>query len=391
MDSWRRWPPSARRCWARAGAWAQGGPPPALVRLDEVRIERVEQMRRATGELRPVRLSVVAGEEPGRVLELLADVGDMVEAGDVLARLDGTLLRISMERLTAERSALDATLAERRAVVEQEETDLRRLRDAVERGGVSSTEVEDAMITLRAAESRAATARADLAAADALIAQMRERIEKMTVRAPFSGQVVAKHTEVGQWLGEGGDVADIVELDTIDAWLDVPQQVVGALESLDAPVAVSVAALGLEVESEDVVVISRGDELARTFPVRVRLRNPDGRLRPGMSATGLIPTGVSGEVVTVHKDAILRDDAGVVRVHGRGWLRRAGAPAARVGQRGPGRGPVRGPVPGGPGGGRGQRAPLPRPAPARSGRAAAGGRRERPARDGRLRGRRPWT
>ena len=71
-----------------------------------------------------------------------------------------------------------------------------------------------------------------------------------------------------------------------------------------------IPALNTQVAADDVTVISAGDELARTFPVRVRFDNPEGTLRPGMSVRALVPTRSFENAVTIHKDAVLRDDGG---------------------------------------------------------------------------------
>ena len=91
-----------------APAQPGGGPPPALVVLDDVRAQPVEKWREVTGELRAVRRSVVASESEGVVIQLDVDAGDPVAAGDVLARLDDRLARFDVDLARA-------TLASRRA------------------------------------------------------------------------------------------------------------------------------------------------------------------------------------------------------------------------------------------------------------------------------------
>jgi membrane fusion protein (multidrug efflux system) len=73
---------------------------------------------------------------------------------------------------------------------------------------------------------------------------------------------------------------------------------------------VRVDAAGLEVESSLTGLVPDVDELSRLAPVWVRMDNRDGTIKPGMSVVGLVPTGRMAMRLTVHKDAILRDDAG---------------------------------------------------------------------------------
>ncbi len=294
---------------APAPALAQGGPPPARVRFDEARTQSVDQLRRVTGELRAVRRAIVSAEEEGRITSLAFDAGDLIDEGQVLARQDTRLVGLTIDRLEAAAQAAEARLREAEAEVDQERRDVERLESAIGRGGVAESELEDANISLIAAQARAATARAELETARALLGYTRAQLEKMTIRAPFAGAVVRKATELGEWVGQGDPIAEVVALDRVDAWLDVPEGMLPALGS-GAAIDIRLDALDETVASDDIAVIASGDTLAHTFPVRVRLENASGALRPGMSVTALVPTGRATQALTVHKDAVLRDDAG---------------------------------------------------------------------------------
>ncbi len=279
------------------------------VRVDPVLSESVVQQRRVTGDLRAVRRSMVAAEQAGRVVELLLEEGDFVEVGQRIAQLDSSLMRLEIARREAEITAFEAIVGERDAEVEQEQLDLERLQNALSSNAVSATEVENAKIALRSAEARVAQARADVLSARAALDEAQERLSKMTIVAPFSGAVVRKETELGQWLGEGDTVVQIVQTDVLDAYVDVPESFIGAVTG-ESEIRVHITALERDITAGSISVIASGDTLARTFPVRIRLENEDGALRPGMSVTAYIPTGASENALTVHKDAVLRDDAG---------------------------------------------------------------------------------
>lgn len=295
---------------AATSAFAQGGPPPANVRTDEAIAESVVLMRQVSGDLRAVKRSMVASKDEGLVMELLVDVGDVVQAGQVLATLDTVLKELDANRLRADRDADEAELNVRRAEQRQTQRNLDRREVALESRSINATEVEDARIALDAAKARVAAAEAELASSEAELARALEIIEDATIRAPFAGQVVRKQTEVGSWVVTGGTVVELVQLDRVDAYIQVPETFVSALTGDDVTVGVIVSALDEQIDSDRVSVIASGDELARTFPVRIRLDNPTGVLKPGMSVRALIPTGSYQEAVTIHKDALLRDDGG---------------------------------------------------------------------------------
>jgi len=124
-------------------AIAQGGPPPARVRVDAARMETVEPMRRVTGELVPTRRSSVASKRDAQVIEVLVDRGDTIEAGQIIARLDAELAMIDLQRAEADLKAAEALIAVRKAETLRAERDLARTRVMLQDNAVFQTEVED--------------------------------------------------------------------------------------------------------------------------------------------------------------------------------------------------------------------------------------------------------
>lgn len=309
-----------------AGPAIAQGPPPARVRVEPLKMMDVEQRRSVTGDLRASARSRVATQVAGQVIEMLVDVGDEVERGAVIARLDSELLEIDLVRALAEQRANEAMVDERRASIRLAEFDVERLTLLSESQGATVRELEDARARLDAENARLAVAQADLAAAESDVARIRKRIADTQVKAPFAGQVITKATEVGEWLGEGGEVVEMVSIETIDAYLDVPEQFIGALQRVGlsegerATVSIRIDAIGAVVESADVIVIGDGDRLARTFPVRVRITNPDRDMKPGMSVTGSVPTGERTTALTISKDAVIRNDAGTIAYYDNGGV-----------------------------------------------------------------------
>ncbi len=281
------------------------------VRVDAARMEPVEQRREVVGEFEPVKRSRLAAQAEGLVTEIFFDAGDEVERGQVLAQLDETRVRIEVLRYRAELDSANAITSLREAELEKASRDVHRLEQAQAQQGASVNEVDDARTAEKAAQARLAEATADALVAQQNLADAEDRLQDMTIRAPFAGSIITKSTEVGEWIAEGDTVAELIALDSIDAILDVPQQYLPLLTTDSAvTVELHIEAIGMERQTQVLNVISSANTLARTFPVRVRLDNKDHTLRPGMSVVGLIPTGQTVAALTIHKDALLRDDAG---------------------------------------------------------------------------------
>lgn len=307
-----------------ASAWAGmnvataqpgGGPPPARVSIDPVRLETIEPRREVTGEIRAVRQASLAAQEGGLVIDFTVDAGEWVEQGTVIARLDDGLRTLDVSRRLAELRSAEATVEERKAQVAKAERDLSRLQELERSAGASQNEVDDAGTRLKEEQARLAQALAMVESANAEHETASKRLRDMTITAPFAGSIVRKRVEIGEWVSEGDALVDVVAIDAVDVYLDVPERFTGPLSAPGAVVMLKIPALEREIESKVTTVLSAGDRLARTFPARIRLENKagaagDGMLRPGMSVVGLVPTGESAEALTIHKDAVLRNSAG---------------------------------------------------------------------------------
>ncbi len=304
-----RWAAFGLLALCTVGAFGQG-PPPATVRVDIARSEPLETWRESTGEIRAARRSVLAAEEEGLVFEVLVREGDRVEAGEVIARLDATRAEREVRRAEAVLAAARASVAEREALLDNARRDLERVQQTFDRGGGNEREIDSARTSLSAAEARLAATRAEVELNEVLLDLARERVDDMIIRAPFAGRVVSRTAEAGQWLGAGDSVVEVVSLSTVEAWVDVPERLIDRLTGPGARVRVRVPALGDEVDAARFTVVPDADPRSRLFPVRIVLENAEERYRPGMSVLGLTPTGVTEETLTVHKDAMLRDDAG---------------------------------------------------------------------------------
>lgn len=312
-----------------------GGPPPARVTTDKVRLETVERWREVTGELRAPLRSTLATQRAGLVVQLNVEAGDRIEAGRVVAKLDDRTARLEVEQAEAKLATSQANAVEREALMEKARRDLQRMDTSFNKAGATQSELDDARSNLAIAESRIAQSRTEIAHSQAEVRLAQKSLDDLTIKAPFSGTIIAKRTEVGQWVTEGGAIAELIALDMIDAWLDVPEGLAERLRPglVPAPEAGSASAAepaadpsmvqirlpslaSLTENSPDYIlapvagIVPSGDPRSRLFPVRVRLENKDNRLKPGMSVVGLVPSGDAEQALTLSKDALLRNETG---------------------------------------------------------------------------------
>ncbi|MCA9291860.1 MAG: efflux RND transporter periplasmic adaptor subunit, partial [Phycisphaerales bacterium] len=285
-------------------------PPPTPVRVAPVTRPMVQEQRLATGDLRAIRIASLAAQEPGLVRELRVREGDRLAAGDVIATLDRRRLELHLDRAVADLAVAKTIVDQRRLDAEDARIDLDTIRGAHAQGAVNDRELRSNELKDGVALALLDEARQRVIAIESDIQLLRERLIDTTIVAPFAGVVIARHTEVGQWVGEGAAVVDVLAIDAVEVWIDVPQEYYDLIRSGDPTVTLEVDATGRTIESTSMRIIPRVDARARNFRIVMTLDNGAGALAPGMSITAWVPTGASSPQLTVPRDAILRNDAG---------------------------------------------------------------------------------
>jgi membrane fusion protein (multidrug efflux system) len=307
-------------------ASAQGGPPPARVVVDAARMETLVNRRPVTGNVMSTRRSLVASQVEGLVVEFDLNAGDHVAFGAVIARLDDELATLDVERAGALLDAADGLIAEREARLAFAERELERVESLSTRNSASQSELDEARTAVATVTAELSRARADRAAAEADLARAERHLRDKTITAPFAASIISKQTELGEWLSEGDPIVELISLDDLEIRIDVPERLLPYLVQFGSSIDLRVPALGPNamVPARFIGLIPLGNDVSRIFTARLApdLNSATGLasvvedqqitapLRPGMSLTALVPTGDRVELLTVHKDAVLRDDAG---------------------------------------------------------------------------------
>jgi membrane fusion protein (multidrug efflux system) len=283
-------------CWAKAQPLEKReGPPPAAVGVTTVLEEDVISLITLVGTAEPSLETVVASEQAGVVSRMFIEEGDQVEKNQELCALDDTQLQLKIDAARAE-------LAEARVLLSQAEGDWERQKKLFEIQSVSEKAYDDARFKLDAAQKRVTRLRANLRS-------LEDQLSKMTIKAPVSGYIVRRHCLVGQWLGEGNAAVTLVVPDPIFFMVPVPERYVSSVKIGD-PVQVMFDALpDRSFNGEIDAVIPKADASARTFPVRIKIPNPDGTIKPGMLGRSNLPIGDHRRAILVPKDALVLSGA----------------------------------------------------------------------------------
>jgi len=304
---------SGRRSWLQrllvtavmlaAGAaalfWWQRDPPAATPRYttQPVQCGDLKVIITATGNLAPVNQVEVGSELSGIVKSVEVDYNDLVEVGQVLARLDTSKLEAQVLQSRASLEAVRAKVLQTRATVVETTRNLERLQSVQEMSqdrAVSKYDLDAAQAALDRARADQASAEASVSQTEAVLKAIETDLAKTVIHSPINGVVLSRSVDPGQ---------------TVAA-------------SLQAPVLFSLAEdlarmeLHVDVDEADVGQVLAGQAASftvdafpeRSFPARISqvrygsktvggvvtyetlldVDNSDLSLRPGMTATANI-------------------------------------------------------------------------------------------------------
>jgi len=262
-------------------------PPPPAPQARPVRTVVVEhnagnQIVSLTGQVRAKDQANLGFRLDGRVIERLVNVGDVVTAGQALARLD------PRNQENALRSA-QANLLSAEAVLTQVRLTFARQRELLKGGWTPQAKFDDAQQALTTAEAQVVSAQAQVR-----IAQ--DQLGYTTLFADAPGVVTAVGAEPGEVVSPGRMVVQLARGDGRDAVFDVPEQLIRTGPH-DPPIELSLANDPQVVASGHVrEVAPQADPATRTFQVKVGITNPPDAMRLGATVTGRIavvaPPGV---------------------------------------------------------------------------------------------------
>ncbi|WP_158598424.1 efflux RND transporter periplasmic adaptor subunit [Notoacmeibacter ruber] len=316
--------PASSSAWAEETGAAtesnQSQSKPPAIRVTEAGNRRMTSTLPANGTIRPRQEAVVGTDLSGlTIVELLADQGDMVKKGEVLARLDTSSLEIQRAQAVAQREAAKAQVSQAESQVADAQVAVRQAEDALQRqerlrksGTVaqaalddSSYAVDSARAKMQTAQRAASAAQAQIAVSDAQIRDIDRRLADSEVTALADGLVLERNATLGAIVGAGA--APLFRI-AVGAELELAAEISETeLLKIEPGMKAEISLPGRRdtIEGTVRIVDPEIDPTTRLATVRISLPEVDG-LRVGAFARSNIET-VDREAVAVPSTAILYD------------------------------------------------------------------------------------
>ena len=283
---------------------------PQIVKATVTRGDIVEAVR-ATGTLEALTTVQVGTQVSGTVQALYADFNSIVKKGQVIARLDPSLIQTQIEQQAANVTRAQADLDRLRVQLEDAKVKYARAKELSERQLIPRTELEAAEMAVKTQESSIKSSEAGLKQAQANLNQQRVNLNHTVITAPIDGIVISRNVDEGQTVAASMNApvlyllaADLTKMkisaniDEADVGKIRPGQ--RATFRVDAYPTGNFEGRVVQVRLNPVTV-----QNVVTYAAVVEVPNMDYRLKPGMTA--------NVDIEIARRDNVLRVPAGALR------------------------------------------------------------------------------
>lgn len=278
----------------------------------------VEQTLQATGTVQAFDLLPIAPQVSGlQIRQVLVEEGNRIQAGQVLAVLDDTVLQAQIQQAQAQVESAQAAVQQRRAALSQAvanrdeaQRNFERYRSLAEAGAISQQELDARRTTATTAQEAVGVAQADIGSAEANVRstqaevqRLRSQLEQTSVRSPAAGLIAERNARVGNVASTSDPLFSLIRDDRLELQVQVPETQLPQVR-LGAPVQItSDADRRIQVQGRVREIAPLVNAENRQATVKIDLPESEF-LRPGMFLKANIVTERS-QGLTIPADAVI--------------------------------------------------------------------------------------
>ena len=260
-----------------AGAAAKGALKGVPVKVGTVKTGTISEEASAVGSLLANESVMIRPEREGRITQIHFTEGQVVRKGERLVSLDSAEIEAQLAAVTSE-----LTLNRSR---------MKRAEELHEKKFISGQALDDAREALNQSTARQA--------------EVKARLEKSAVIAPFEGVAGLRQVSPGAYVKAGQDVARLEGIGTLKLDFRMPELYLGRIKTKQE-VQVRVDAFAGETFHGEIFAIEPAvDESSRTVLLRARVPNPGVRLKPGMFARVLLVLETRENALIIPEQALV--------------------------------------------------------------------------------------
>ncbi|GEM_PF-2813772 len=252
------------------------------VKVTEVSAVSMGEAVRVEAAVQPSSRVEIAAQVSGDLLTKHVSVGDTVESGQTLIELDQADYRSALSR---------AQLAKEKVLLQLDNHKIQLRNDS----NSQNTEVDILQVSLREA--------------DLSIQEAQRNLQKAVMKTPISGVVVdMPELAIGQQISPGQQLVQVEQINPLHVEAAVKEQDLQLIQAREQ-LSVYVPVLDQMMEAEVIYLSpSASSQQGSGFEVKLKIANPNGDIRPGMSAQVILDDSLAQQVLAVPIASVLEEE-----------------------------------------------------------------------------------
>lgn len=246
------------------------------------------------GVVEAIHQATVSAQTSGQVEEILFDVDDFVEQGDLIVRLRD-------KEQKARVAKAEADLKEAAARLDEAQEAWERTKQIYERKLVAKSQMDQANAALKAAKARREAAQAGLG-------QAKEQLAYTQIRAPYAGIVTKRHAELGETANPGQPLMSGISLNELRVNVDVPQSLINGIRKSGQAQVFLNSQSRESVAATKVTIFPIADSGPNTFKVRLELPPGTPGFFPGMFVKASFNVGTQRQLLVPTASVVYRSE-----------------------------------------------------------------------------------
>jgi RND family efflux transporter MFP subunit len=275
----------------------------------------------ASGYVTARRKATISAKVTGKVVEVLVEEGMRVKANQVLARLDDSNVKTSLDMAVSQLDSARLNLGETRALLKQADNEFQRETELARQKITSQADLEKAESDATSIKARLARQEGDVKVSEGQVAIWQQEIQDTVIRAPFGGVVTSKDAQPGEMISPvsaGGGftrtgICTIVDMESLEIEIDVNESYINRVEAGQPVEATLDAYPDWKIPCKVIAIIPTADRQKSTVKVRVGFDKLDPRILPEMGVKVAFheiagATPAAAQTILVPKSAIRQQD-----------------------------------------------------------------------------------
>ncbi len=255
-------------------------------------VNAAESLLDASGYIVARRRATVSSKVTGKVVKVMLEEGQRVEAGDVIARLDDSNWRAALAQSNAQLEQAEANVASAQTAFDDAKPIFERSEKQKAAAVISAQSFDESHAQFDVARYNLLVAQRGLQAARAGVEVAQRNLDDTVIRAPFAGIVTEKAAQPGEMvspISAGGGftrtgIGTIVDMDSLEVEVEVSENFINRVRP-QQPVVIKLNAYPeWEIPGAVIATIPTADRAKATVKVRIAIKLKDARIIPEMGA-----------------------------------------------------------------------------------------------------------